>query len=187
MYIFYKMSRSIWTCSVVFCLGCSFVCSIKLNINNFFSVRWSITCSPQFLCLLCCALIYLSIEFLNEILHLHFFLVFIGWILFWWNRYHFFFWPVAPLFSSSTGEIDRCLKKVGEGVEQFEDIWQKVSKETNTDCNDRFWTCFVLTCFKDYQRYFWLNFFLNFNSEFPHTLEVLENAWIILSAIMAHD
>lgn len=25
------------------------------------------------------------------------------------------------------GEIDRCLKKVAEGVEQFEDIWQKVS------------------------------------------------------------
>lgn len=25
-----------------------------------------------------------------------------------------------------TGEIDRCLKKVAEGVEQFEDIWQKV-------------------------------------------------------------
>lgn len=24
------------------------------------------------------------------------------------------------------GEIDRCLKKVSEGVEQFEDIWQKV-------------------------------------------------------------
>lgn len=24
------------------------------------------------------------------------------------------------------GEIDRCLKKVAEGVEQFEDIWQKV-------------------------------------------------------------
>lgn len=26
----------------------------------------------------------------------------------------------------SAGEIDRCLKKVAEGVEQFEDIWQKV-------------------------------------------------------------
>lgn len=24
------------------------------------------------------------------------------------------------------GEIDRCLKKVAEGVETFEDIWQKV-------------------------------------------------------------
>lgn len=30
------------------------------------------------------------------------------------------------------GEIDRCLKKVSEGVEQFEDIWQKVhSLETS--------------------------------------------------------
>lgn len=25
-----------------------------------------------------------------------------------------------------SGEIDRCLKKVTEGVETFEDIWQKV-------------------------------------------------------------
>ena len=25
-----------------------------------------------------------------------------------------------------SGEIDRCLKKVQEGVETFEDIWQKV-------------------------------------------------------------
>lgn len=25
-----------------------------------------------------------------------------------------------------TGEIERCLKKVSEGVETFEDIWQKV-------------------------------------------------------------
>lgn len=30
------------------------------------------------------------------------------------------------LLSSLPGEIDRCLKKVSEGVEQFEDIWQKV-------------------------------------------------------------
>lgn len=28
--------------------------------------------------------------------------------------------------SPRPGEIDRCLKKVSEGVEQFEDIWQKV-------------------------------------------------------------
>lgn len=34
---------------------------------------------------------------------------------------------------SSAGEIDRCLKKVGEGVEQFEDIWQKVSKDRRRD------------------------------------------------------
>lgn len=33
------------------------------------------------------------------------------------------------LFSSPPGEIDRCLKKVAEGVEQFEDIWQKVRSD----------------------------------------------------------
>jgi len=30
------------------------------------------------------------------------------------------------LILSPTGEIERCLKKVSEGVETFEDIWQKV-------------------------------------------------------------
>lgn len=30
------------------------------------------------------------------------------------------------------GEIDRCLKKVSEGVEQFEDIWQKVHSLRNS-------------------------------------------------------
>lgn len=34
---------------------------------------------------------------------------------------------------TSTGEIDRCLKKVSEGVEQFEDIWQKVRTFTFVD------------------------------------------------------
>lgn len=33
---------------------------------------------------------------------------------------------MEPHLFFSTGEIDRCLKKVAEGVEQFEDIWQKV-------------------------------------------------------------
>jgi CCR4-NOT transcription complex subunit 3 len=28
-----------------------------------------------------------------------------------------------------SGEIERCLKKVTEGVETFEDIWQKVDKK----------------------------------------------------------
>ncbi|KMY91636.1 CCR4-NOT transcription complex subunit 3 isoform X3 [Drosophila simulans] len=31
------------------------------------------------------------------------------------------------------GEIDRCLKKVAEGVETFEDIWKKVHNATNTN------------------------------------------------------
>ncbi len=38
---------------------------------------------------------------------------------------------VILLHSSPAGEIDRCLKKVAEGVEQFEDIWQKVRKDRN--------------------------------------------------------
>lgn len=31
------------------------------------------------------------------------------------------------------GEIDRCLKKVAEGVETFEDIWKKVHNATNSN------------------------------------------------------
>ena len=34
---------------------------------------------------------------------------------------------------SIPGEIDRCLKKVTEGVETFEDIWQKVHNATNSN------------------------------------------------------
>ena len=40
------------------------------------------------------------------------------------NLYHF---------SRSSGEIERCLKKVTEGVETFEDIWQKVHNATNSN------------------------------------------------------
>ncbi|XP_064487522.1 CCR4-NOT transcription complex subunit 3-like isoform X2 [Ornithodoros turicata] len=35
------------------------------------------------------------------------------------------------------GEIDRCIKKVNEGVEQFEDIWQKVYSATNTSQKEK--------------------------------------------------
>lgn len=35
--------------------------------------------------------------------------------------------------TSAAGEIDRCLKKVTEGVETFEDIWQKVHNATNSN------------------------------------------------------
>ena len=37
--------------------------------------------------------------------------------------------PLAPFLPLPTtpGEIERCLKKVSEGVETFEDIWKKVS------------------------------------------------------------
>ena len=38
----------------------------------------------------------------------------------------------------STGEIDRCLKKVAEGVETFEDIWQKVHNATNTNQKEKY-------------------------------------------------
>jgi CCR4-NOT transcription complex subunit 3 len=31
---------------------------------------------------------------------------------------------------SLLGEIERCLKKVAEGVETFDDIWQKVNERS---------------------------------------------------------
>lgn len=37
---------------------------------------------------------------------------------------HVYLFKVIYIFS---GEIDRCLKKVQEGVDIFEDLWQKVS------------------------------------------------------------
>lgn len=40
--------------------------------------------------------------------------------------------------SSFAGEIDRCLKKVAEGVEQFEDIWQKVHNATNSNQKEKY-------------------------------------------------
>ncbi|CAG9770403.1 unnamed protein product [Ceutorhynchus assimilis] len=36
------------------------------------------------------------------------------------------------------GEIDRCLKKVTEGVETFEDIWQKVHNAANTNQKEKY-------------------------------------------------
>uniref|UniRef100_A0A6M2DKW7 CCR4-NOT transcription complex subunit 3 n=1 Tax=Xenopsylla cheopis TaxID=163159 RepID=A0A6M2DKW7_XENCH len=36
------------------------------------------------------------------------------------------------------GEIDRCLKKVTEGVETFEDIWQKVYNATNSNQKEKY-------------------------------------------------
>uniref|UniRef100_A0A3Q0R681 CCR4-NOT transcription complex subunit 3 n=1 Tax=Amphilophus citrinellus TaxID=61819 RepID=A0A3Q0R681_AMPCI len=35
-------------------------------------------------------------------------------------------------------EIDRCLKKVAEGVEQFEDIWQKLHNAANTNQKEKY-------------------------------------------------
>ena len=34
--------------------------------------------------------------------------------------------PTTSVFPA--GEIDRCLKRVAEGLEQFDDIWQKVGR-----------------------------------------------------------
>jgi len=36
------------------------------------------------------------------------------------------------------GEIERCLKKVNEGVETFEDIWQKVHTATNSNQKEKY-------------------------------------------------
>lgn len=40
--------------------------------------------------------------------------------------------------STVAGEIDRCLKKVAEGVEQFEDIWQKVHNASNSNQKEKY-------------------------------------------------
>uniref|UniRef100_A0A4W6FPY9 CCR4-NOT transcription complex subunit 3 n=1 Tax=Lates calcarifer TaxID=8187 RepID=A0A4W6FPY9_LATCA len=40
--------------------------------------------------------------------------------------------------SFSPGEIDRCLKKVAEGVEQFEDIWQKLHNAANANQKEKY-------------------------------------------------
>lgn len=39
-----------------------------------------------------------------------------------------------------SGEIDRCLKKVTEGVELFEDIWQKVHNAANSNQKEKYET-----------------------------------------------
>ncbi|XP_035222748.1 CCR4-NOT transcription complex subunit 3-like, partial [Stegodyphus dumicola] len=36
------------------------------------------------------------------------------------------------------GEIERCLKKVSEGVETFEDTWQKVYSATNANQKEKY-------------------------------------------------
>ena len=36
------------------------------------------------------------------------------------------------------GEIERCHKKVQEGVEQFEDIWQKAHNAPNTNQKEKY-------------------------------------------------
>lgn len=62
---------------------------------------------------------------------------YVHWWLYW--HYHEVF---TALFSYSIdmliGEIERCLKKVTEGVETFEDIWQKVHNATNSNQKEKY-------------------------------------------------
>ena len=41
-------------------------------------------------------------------------------------------------FNFDSGEIERCLKKVSEGVETFEDIWQKVHNAANSNQKEKY-------------------------------------------------
>lgn len=43
-----------------------------------------------------------------------------------------------PHDSCVAGEIERCHKKVQEGVEQFEDIWQKAHNAPNTNQKEKY-------------------------------------------------
>lgn len=40
--------------------------------------------------------------------------------------------------SSIAAEIDRCLKKVSEGVEKFEETWQKVHHASNSNQKEKY-------------------------------------------------
>ena len=42
------------------------------------------------------------------------------------------------LFILISGEVDRCLKKVSEGCEAFEDIWHKVQNATNINQKEKY-------------------------------------------------
>lgn len=59
----------------------------------------------------------------------------IDWKLRLWNRFIQFICEVNMFIA---GEIDRCLKKVTEGVETFEDIWQKVHNATNSNQKEKY-------------------------------------------------
>ncbi|MFT7812488.1 CCR4-NOT transcription complex subunit 3-like isoform X1 [Arapaima gigas] len=47
-------------------------------------------------------------------------------------------WPIRGNYKIVQGEIDRCLKKVAEGVEQFEDIWQKLHNAANANQKEKY-------------------------------------------------
>ena len=42
------------------------------------------------------------------------------------------------MFCFFSAEIDRCLKKVSEGVEKFEDTWQKVHNASNANQKEKY-------------------------------------------------
>ena len=42
------------------------------------------------------------------------------------------------ILSPTPAEIDRCLKKVAEGVEKFEETWQKVHNASNTNQKEKY-------------------------------------------------
>jgi CCR4-NOT transcription complex subunit 3 len=46
--------------------------------------------------------------------------------------------PVLTIFLTISAEIDRCLKKVAEGVEKFEETWQKVHNASNANQKEKY-------------------------------------------------
>ena len=45
------------------------------------------------------------------------------------------FYNIYPFFSA---EIDRCLKKVAEGVDKFDETWQKVHHASNSNQKEKY-------------------------------------------------
>ena len=54
------------------------------------------------------------------------------------DNYLIVFTMVNSCFYFDSGEIERCLKKVSEGVETFEDIWQKVHNAANSNQKEKY-------------------------------------------------
>ena len=49
-----------------------------------------------------------------------------------------FFFSLMAVYLCLTGEIERCHKKVQEGVETFEDLWQKAHNAPNTNQKEKY-------------------------------------------------
>ena len=52
--------------------------------------------------------------------------------------FNYFFLISICLFYFFSAEIDRCLKKVSEGVEKFEETWQKVHNASNANQKEKY-------------------------------------------------